>query len=160
MRWLLVFLPLCAGMGYAQLQLCPGNRHIEWPGAAPENPWSQAFLWVRGHTPRDATFALDPHYMAIPGEDNQGFHAIAERSSLATLGKSVSVAVLFPGLPLAKECLTQVQARRGWRNFNRRDFERLKRSYGVSWIVVRRAHDPPGMLCPYRNSAVAVCKVN
>lgn len=160
LRWLLLFVPLCAGMCYAQLQLFPGNRHVEWPGAAPENPWQQAFLWVRGHTPRDAVFALSPHYMAIPGEDNQGFHAIAERSSLATLGKSVSVAVLFPGLPLAKKCLAQVRARRDWRDFHQADFERLKRTYGVTWVVLRRADDPPSMDCPYRNSAVAVCKVN
>lgn len=160
MRWALLFLPLCAGMCYAQLQLFPASRHIEWPDAKPENQWAQAFLWVRGHTPSNAVFALDPRYMAIPGEDNQGFHAIAERSSLATLGKSVSVAGLFPGLPLAKECLTQVQARRGWREFTPSDYERLKQAYGVTWVVVRRATDGSGLTCPYQNSSVAVCKIN
>lgn len=159
LRWGLLFLPLCTGMLYAQLQLFPGNRHIEWPGLAPENPWQQAFLWVRGHTPRDAVFALGPHYMRISGEDHQGFHAIAERSSLATLGKSVSVAGLFPGLPLAKICLTQTRARRDWRQFTPAGFDRLRSEYGVTWIVVRRADDGPGMDCPYQNSAVAVCKL-
>jgi hypothetical protein len=159
-RWALLFVPICAGMFFAQLQLFPASRHIEWPGATPENRWEQAFLWVRGHTPTGAVFALDPKYMAIPGEDNQGFHALAERSSLATLGKSVSVAGLFPGLPLATECLTQVRARKGWRDFTPADYERLKRTYGVTWVVVRRVADGPGLTCPYQNSAVAVCKIN
>jgi hypothetical protein len=97
--------------------------------------------------------------MRILGEDHQGFRAIAERSSLATLGKSVSVAGLFPGLSLAKTCLTQTRTRRNWSQFTPADFDRLRSQFGVTWVVVRRTADGPGMDCPYQNSAVAVCKL-
>ena len=47
MRWLLLFVPICAALSFAQFQLFPGDRHVEWPGAAPKNPWVQAFVWIR-----------------------------------------------------------------------------------------------------------------
>src|SRR5207253_3636298 len=62
-RWTLLFLPLCAGMWYAQRQLFPATPHVEWPGAKPKNEWGQAFLWIRQNTRREAHFALDPNYM-------------------------------------------------------------------------------------------------
>ena len=59
-RWLALFVPLSVGMFLAQRALFPASAHIEWPGAAPKNPWAQAFVWVRENTPVDAVFALDP----------------------------------------------------------------------------------------------------
>lgn len=159
LRWLLLFAPLCAGMCYAQFQLFPGSRHVEWPGAAPKNPWVQAFVWIRRNTPTDAIFALAPHYDSIHGEDHQGFRAIAERSRLADAVKDWSVATLYPNLPLAEDCYAQTQAVKGWKHFTKANFERLKREYGVSWIVVQRP-GVTGMSCPYHNSVVSVCRVN
>jgi hypothetical protein len=43
-RWLLLFVPLCAGMFFGQRTLFPASAHIEWPGVAPANPWEQAFF--------------------------------------------------------------------------------------------------------------------
>lgn len=161
LRWLLLFLPLSAAMLFAQLQLFPGNRHIEWPGAAPENQWMQAFLWIRGHTPPSAIFALDPRFMAAPGEDNQGFRAIAERSRLSDEVKDWGAIALFPGTHLARESVAQVNAEQGWNHFHRPDFERLKRAYGVTWVVLDpRTALASGFPCPYHNPAVAVCQVN
>ena len=128
-------------------------------GAAPKNPWVQAFVWIREHTPTDAIFALAPRYDSIRGEDHQGFRAIAERSRLADAVKDWSVATLYPNLPLAEDCYAQTQAVKGWQHFKRADFERLKREYGVSWIVVQRP-GVAGMNCPYRNSLISVCQVN
>lgn len=61
LRWLLLFVPLFAGVCFAQFQLFPGTQHVEWPGAAPKNSWEQAFVWIRGNTHVDAIFALDPN---------------------------------------------------------------------------------------------------
>jgi hypothetical protein len=156
-RWLVLFLPLCGGMFYAQRQLFPASAHIEWPGMTSRNPWVQAFRWVRDNTPADAIFALDPDYMRIPGEDSNGFRAIAQRSMLADATKDSGAVTMFP--PLAEEWLRQVQAQSGWRKFRPEELSRLHATYGVNWVVVQQ----PGvgnMSCPYRNQAVMVCRLN
>jgi hypothetical protein len=158
-RWLALFLPLSLGMAYAQVRLFPSDRHIEWPGARATNPWVQAFLWVRDHTPVDAIFALNPSYMAVPGEDFQGFRAIAARSRLADATKDWSASAMFPGLPLADECLEQVRVARGLNEFRPADFERLTNLYEVTWTVIQQP-GAPGLACPYQNDAVRVCRVN
>jgi hypothetical protein len=156
-RWVALFLPLCAGMFYAQRQLFPASAHIEWPGATPLNPWVQAFLWVRDNTPVDAVFALDPHHMEITGEDSNGFRAIAQRSMLADAAKDSGAVTMFP--PLAEEWQRQVQAQNGWKDFQPQDFDRLQSTYGVNWVVVQ-APGLEDMSCPYQNQVVAVCRLN
>jgi len=155
-RWVVLFLPLCASMFYAQRQLFPASAHIEWPGATPRNPWVQAFRWVRDNTPVDAVFALDPNYMRTPGEDNNGFRAIAQRSMLADAVKDSGAVTMFP--PLAEEWLHQVQAESGWNRFRPEDFARLQTTYGVTWVILLQ----PGvasMECPYENHVVMVCRL-
>jgi len=155
-RWLALFVPLCAGMFVAQRMLFPASAHIEWPGAVPKNQWVQAFLWIRNNTPADAIFALDPGYMAIPGEDEQGFRAVARRSRTADAIKDSGAVSMFPAL--SDEWWRQVQAQSGWRNFQLADFQRLQAMYGVSWVVLQ----PPGLPgfdCRYRNQAVLVCRL-
>lgn len=157
LRWLLLFVPLCVGMSYAQLQLFPATRRIEWPGIAQKNSWLQAFLWIHKNTPTNAIFALDPNYMALVGEDHQGFRAVAERSRLSDAYTDWSAAVMFPGLPLADDCLAQVNAAKGWKHFGPTDFERLKRAYGVTWVVLEQP-GVAGLTCPYQSRAVLVCR--
>jgi hypothetical protein len=154
LRWLALFLPLCLGMFYAQRQLFAASAHIEWPGATPRNPWVQAFLWIRNNTPVDAVFALDPDYMNIPGEDANGFRAIAKRSMLADAVKDSGAVSMFP--PLADEWLRQVDAQRGWKSFHVEDYRRLQREFGVQWVVVQ-APGIPDLDCPYQNRSVFVC---
>jgi hypothetical protein len=154
--WLLLFVPLCAGMYAAQRTLYPASTHIEWPAAQPRNPWAQAFAWVRDHTPEQAIFALDPLYMHIDGEDANGFRAVAERSQLADGGKDSGVVEMFP--QIGDSWMSQVQAQTGIDQFQRRDFDRLERQYGVTWAVLRQ----PGhadLDCPYQNTAVKVCRL-
>ncbi|HWG57630.1 MAG TPA: DUF6798 domain-containing protein [Candidatus Acidoferrales bacterium] len=161
-RWAMLFLPLCFGMFYAQLQLFPADRHIEWPGSAPANPWLRAFAWIRTNTPENAVFALDPNYMALPGEDQQGFRAIAERSSLADANKDWSAAVMFPGLPLADHCLEQIRAASPWNALGVAGLRTLNRAYGVNWVVLDEPRGAPAsgdLNCPYRNRAVSVCRL-
>ena len=156
-RWAALFAPLCIGMFMAQRALFPASPHIEWPGATPKNQWVQAFEWIRTNTPYDAVFALDPFHMAVPGEDANGFRAIAQRSMLADAVKDSGAVTMFP--PNAEEWLKQVQSQRGWKTFQAQDFRRLQTAYGVNWVVLQQP-GTSGLDCPYRNSAVLVCRIN
>lgn len=162
-RWLLLFFPLSASMFYAQRQMYPASPHLELPWVATQNAWLQAFAWIREDTPLDSLFALDPHYMTLPGEDYHGFRALAERSVLADYDKDGGMAARVP--PLAPRWLSEVQAQTGWEKFQAADFRRLKNEFGVTWIVV--AHQTSdanqdaarSMTCPYQNQQLAVCRL-
>ena len=156
-RWALLFVPLCTGMWVAQRQLFPASMHLEWPWAASPNSWVQAFEWIRDTTPIDSCFALDPNHMAIAGEDEHGFRAIAQRSMLAEGVKDSGAATMFPAL--ADRWAEQVDAQGGWKRFGIADFERLKRRYGVTWVVVEQP-GVAGLTCPYRNSRILVCRLD
>jgi hypothetical protein len=156
-RWALLFVPLCLGMFAAQLALFPVSQHIEWTRTSSPNPWAEAFVWIRENTSPQAIVALDPFYMHIPGEDSQGFRAIAERSRLADASKDSGAVTMFP--PLADEWYAQMQAQKGWKNFQRADFERLRSRYGVEWVVVQQP-GAPGMFCSFQNSAVKICRLD
>ena len=155
-RWLALFVPLCMGMFLTQRSLFPACAHLDWPGAAPKNPWKQAFIWIRQNTPTNALFALDPEYMHIPGEDAIGFRCLAQRSRLADDGKDNGVVSMFP--PLAEEWWAQVQAQTPWPTLNANGFLRLKNMYGVTWVVVQQP-GVAGLECPYQNAAVRVCRL-
>jgi len=155
-RWIALFLPLSAGMCWAQRALYPASAHIEWPQAQPRNPWVQAFEWARDHTPEDAVFAIDPYYMTSPGEDANGFRAIAQRSQLADGTKDSGVVEMFP--QIADSWMAQRQAQTGVDQFRREDFVRLERQFGATWAVLRQ----PGygqLDCPYKNQVVMVCRL-
>ncbi len=156
-RWAALFVPLCAGMFMAQRALFPASAHIEWPGVAPKNQWVQAFLWIRANTPRDAIFALDPTHMDIPGEEENSFEAVAERSMLADANKASGAVSMFPAM--AEEWFSQIQAQSGWTTFQVQDFRRLKSQYGVSWVVLQQP-GTAGLDCPYQNPTVLVCRLN
>lgn len=167
LRWVVLYTPLAFGMFYAQRQLFPASRHIEFPGHSTGNHWVEAFDWVRQNTPRDAYFAMDPHYPSHPGEDYHGFRGIAERSQMADWDKDSGVVSLFPSL--GERWQREVHASLGWNTFKADDFQRLKRDFGVNWAVVaksttsdQRANGPTPEIpkdCPYQNEAVYVCRL-
>jgi hypothetical protein len=155
-RWLVLFVPLCAGMFIAQRALFPASAHIEWPGVAPRNPWEQAFVWIRNRTPIDAFFALNPEHMDLPGEDEQGFRAIAQRSMLADDRDGGAVS-MFP--TLADEWLQQFRAQQSaFASSKPADFQQLAKLHGVNWVVVEQPGGA-GLDCPYQNRAVLVCRI-
>jgi len=155
-RWLVLFAPLAFGMFMAQRTLFPASAQVEWPGSAPKNPWAQAFEWVRANTPVDAVFALDPEYMTIPGEDENGFRCRARRSRLADGVKDNGVVSMFP--PLAEEWWAQVQAQTPWKSLGMEDLQRLKTQYGASWVVLQQP-GISGLDCRFENRAVRVCRI-
>jgi hypothetical protein len=158
-RWLALFVPLCAGMFYAQLQLFPGTAHIEFPGAASRNAWVDAFLWIRHNTPEDAYFVLDPNYMKAGREDVHGFRCISERSSLADDVKDSGAVSMFPAL--AEKWQQQSRALQGWQNFRPADFEKLHQQFGVDWALLDQpgSSASSGFTCPYRDGSLQVCRI-
>jgi hypothetical protein len=165
-RWGLLFVPLGAGMFYAQRQMYPATEHLELPGAESRNEWLQAFAWIRHNTPADSMFAFDPHYMTLPGEDYHAFRPLAERSAMADYEKDGGMAARVPRL--APRWLKEVNARKAWRDFRPGDFQRLKSEFGVNWIILSPADaewpaapgSAAGITCPYENSRVRVCRLD
>ena len=155
-RWVALFVPLALVMVLVQESTFPASQHVEWPGSNNGNTWMSAFLWIRYHTPKDAVFATDPNYMARPGEDAHGFRAVAERSVLADYVKDSGAVSLFPRL--ATEWQRQVGAERGLDHFAPADFQRLVKRYPVTWILTTQP-GPPGLVCPYENKELAVCRM-
>jgi len=155
-RWAAVLLVVNAGMFISQRMLFPGTRHLELPGLEPSNPWLQSFAWIRKNTPVDAYFALDPRYLAVPGEDYHSFRALAERSHLADAIKDTSVVTQVPDLAPVWE--QQVAAQSGWSHFQLADFERLKAEFGVNWALVARPQ-PAGLNCRWHNDSLSVCQI-
>jgi hypothetical protein len=153
-RWAAFFVPLCVGMYTAQRALFPASAHVEWPGLRPLSPWVQAFVWIRENTPVDAVFALNPFHMQAPGEDANGFRAIAQRSMLADAVKDSGAVTMFP--PLAEEWQRQVRAQKGWKTFQIGDFQRLRKEFGVTWLVLEQP-GVAGAHCVFQNNVVLVC---
>ncbi len=154
--WTALFAAIAAGIFLIQRDAYAGSRHIEWPGAAPANPWVAAFLWVRDNTPQNAVFALDPFYIELPGEDQHGFRGIAQHSVLTDHFKDSGVVSLFP--QLAPEWSREQFAQQNWDHFQLSNFQRLAQSYPVSWVVLQGT-PPKGLICPYANAPVTVCQI-
>lgn len=155
-RWIAYLFIFNAGMFAAQVYQFDGSSHLELPGLRSGNPWLQAFEWIRHNTPEDAYFALDPYYLAAPGEDYHGFRALAERSQLADALKDPAVVGLFPSLAPAWN--RQLTALAGWRHFQAADFERLRAEFGVNWVLVTFP-PPAGLDCRWHNDTLSVCRV-
>jgi len=155
-RWMILFVPLAAGMCVSQRALFSASAHVEWPWAIPRNEWARAFLWIRQNTPTDSKFAIDPYYMNIPGEDAIGFRALAQRSRLADALKDSGSVSMFPAL--AENWYEQYQAVRNWKEFKADNFAHLNEVYGVNWVVLQ-APAENDLSCPYRNPAVLVCQI-
>ena len=155
-RWLALFIPLGLSMFLLGRSTYSSSAHVEWPGAVTANQWTTAFLWIRHNTPQEAVFALDPYYLSRRGEDMHGFRAVAERSMLADAEKDSGAVSLFPAL--AGEWKAQVESTQGWEHFRLADFKKLADRYPVTWFVTNLPA-PQGLLCPYQNQTVAVCRL-
>lgn len=155
-RWALFLVAVNGGMFVSQRLLMPASEHLELPGRAPRNEWLQAFAWIRENTPPDAYFALDPNYLAAPGEDYHSFRALAERSQLADAVKDAAVVTQVP--QLGRRWAEQVDAQAGWNHFQLNDLERLKARCGVDWVLLSYP-PPPRLICRWHNLRVAVCRI-
>ena len=141
-------------MFYVQRQVYPASHHLELPGRAPANPWSQAFVWAGDHTPPNALFALDSTYVTTPGEDGQTFRATARRSVLPDFSKDGGEAAVRPSL--AAEWYAGQAAQKDLSTLT--DAQRL-RPLGVTWLILQAAA-PTAAACPYQNAVVKVCPLD
>jgi hypothetical protein len=155
-RWAVYLLVFNGGMFLVQWELIDAGAHLELPWTAGASPWLQAFAWISRNTPTDAYFALDPQYLATPGEGFHSFRALAERSQLSDGYKDAAVAAQVP--TLARAWQQQQLALAGWPRFQLADFERLKAEFGADWALVSYPA-PPGLDCRWHNGALAVCRI-
>jgi hypothetical protein len=155
-RWAVFLATINGGMYLSQRMLFDRSEHLEWPGRPTANPWLQTFVWIRQNTPSNAYFALDPEYLAAPGEDYHSFRAMAERSQLADNIKDPAVVTQVP--ELGPVWARQVQAAKGWTHFQLADFEQLKAEFDVGWVVVLYPQ-PTGLDCRWHNDSLAVCQI-
>ncbi|MBS1816015.1 MAG: hypothetical protein JSS87_14170 [Acidobacteria bacterium] len=156
-------LPIVAGFVIAgcalflmQRSLYASSNHIELPNSPLRNPWEQAFIWIREHTPVDAIVAMDAHYISTPGEDAQSFRALAQRSCLPDYSKDGGVASVYR--VLAPKWQRGEHAQQDLNQLN--DVERLKQLHGTkaSWILLPAASQT-AFACLYQNNAVKVCRL-
>jgi len=155
-RWAAAML-LIGGISFSAGRTAfPNSNHLELPGIAPRNPWAQAFLWLRDHTPKDALFALDADYINAPGEDAQCFRAIAQRSALPDYSKDGGEASIAPGL--TAEWVRGQAAQQSLSAPSTTDERRVAalQPLGVTWLVLQ-AGATTRLNCPYANSAVKLC---
>jgi len=155
-----LLVPVALGMFIAQRIELGASPHIEWPGITPHNDWQQAFAWIRLHTPRDALFAMNPDFLHLEGENEHGFRGLAERSQLAESAKDRAVSRNLPAL--AWQWRDEVRAQLGIEDFDLARLSELRRRYGVSWLLLRkaggRAASLRGLDCPYDNPTLRVCR--
>ncbi len=159
-----LILALSACMFTVQRQTFPYSSHIEWPWTSPQNPWQQAFRWIKNNTPKDAVFALSPNYSNDPQNDRQGFRASAERSALPDQAKDGGVAALFP--QIARSWKTSTALTRDLDSINDDQAAQLLDA-GVTWVVVHSdVHDnvhtdaASRLDCPYSNRVLSVCRLD
>jgi len=158
LRWVATFALLVGVMVMAERRTFPASRHLELPGMTEEggNAWQRAFMWISRSTPKDALLALDAQYITAPGEDAQGFRAIAERSALPDYSKDGGMVTNRPELADAWVAGQVAQA-----GLNvEEDSQRVARlePLGVSWVVLERGA-VTAFVCEYANEAVKVCRL-
>ena len=154
-RWAVFLVLINAGMFAAQRARVQQQPAPRVSLGAVKQPVVASLRVDTKNTPVDAYFAMDPHYLAVPGEDYHSFRALAERSQLADMEKDPSVVTQVPELGPAWE--RQVDATAGWKRFNLADFRRLKAEFGVDWVIVS---DPvAGLDCEWHEQSLAVCKI-
>jgi hypothetical protein len=155
-RWAAVPFLLGGIMFAAARTAFPASSHVELPFTTSRNNWTQAFLWIRTHTPNAALFALDADYINAPGEDAQCFRAIAERSALPDYSKDGGEASIAPELTAAWK-----QGQAAQQNLSQStDANRISAlaPLGVSWLILK-SNAQTSFDCPYHNAHVKVCRL-
>jgi hypothetical protein len=157
LAWIVCFGAIAAVMFTVQTRTYPALAHLESPWSAPQNPWEQAFLWIRTQTPSGALFALDPQYQSLPQEDTVGFRAATERSALPDWSKDGGIAAIYP--QIADQWLADASAQSGWRTWDDAQRIQILAPYHVDWVVLSTTQ-PTNLPCPYQNALVRVCQLS
>lgn len=162
-RWAITYSLLGMVMIAAERTTFSASKHIEIPqemrassATGTSNLWEEAFVWIRGNTPKDAKFALNAHYISKPGEDAQGFRAIAERSVLPDFSKDGGVVTNKPELA---QLWLQGQETQSMLDIES-DSQRAAalEPLGVTWVILPRG-TATHFSCSYMNAAIKVCRL-
>ena len=161
LRWTLSIATLAAIMLYAQRQTYPASPHLELPSRElrpthSQNSWVEAFLWARQNTPVTAVFALDAHYITIPGEDAQSFRAIAERSALPDYSKDGGETSITPALTVP--WTTASQATLNLDTLSDATRVTTLKPLGATWLLLQ-SQTPTQLPCPYLNPTLKLCRL-
>ena len=160
LRWTAVFTLLAVVMLTVERQTFPASAHLELPqfleAGQNSNAWVQAFRWIKANTPVNAVFAMDADYITRPGEDAQGFRAIAERSALPDYSKDGGEAAITPSLTGAWTAGQTAQSKLSEHS----DAERMAALVpeGVGWVILQRSA-ATSFACDYANAEVKVCRL-
>jgi hypothetical protein len=156
LRWGIVFSLLAVVMFTAERQTFPASAHLEFHEAENANSWVQAFRWIKANTAVNAVFAMDADYITRPGEDAQGFRAIAERSALPDYSKDGGEAAITPSLTAAWTAGQTAQSKLSERS----DAERMAALIpaGAGWVILVRGA-ATSFACDYTNAEVKVCRL-
>jgi len=154
----ITLLALAATMFNVQRLTYPNSFHVELPWLANRspNPWVQAFLWARDHTPPDALFALDAKYVNEDGEDAQTFRALALRSALPDFSKDGGEAAITPQLAALWQPAAAAQINLSTETPALRD-ARLA-PFNPTWMILHSTASTTHP-CPYNNGAIKVCRL-
>jgi hypothetical protein len=154
----LVLGTMAAAMFAAQRASFARSPQVELPGIhiGPHNPWVEAFLWARAHTPTDAVFALDTRYVNEDGEDAQTFRAWALRSALPDYSKDGGEAAITPRLADLWLAAATAQQHLSQETDAVRDAKILP--LGATWMIVHTSAVTQHP-CPYVNDVVKVCRL-
>jgi len=155
-RWAILFAVLAPLMFFFQRQTFPASRHFEDPWRAPLNPWEQAFLWTRDHTPVNAVFALDAHYITKDGEDAQCLRPIAERSALPDYSKDGGEASITPNLSNLWLAGETAQTNLDEESDQQRAAKIVP--FGATWVILSQS-SVTTWTCPYSNGTVKICEL-
>jgi hypothetical protein len=151
----LFFALLFAGMFLSEPLAWPGCRRVEAPREPPMNPYSQAFLWIRDHTPRSAVFAYNPQLVYLPNEDEQGFRAIAERDHLAD-DKDAGIAAVDP--PLAIPWAAQRNPEFSVDTMSDNQRRAILGPLRATWLLLP-VDAQTSLPCPWQNAVAMVCQL-
>ena len=147
---------LALAMFFVQRATYPSSLHLELPGRRNPNTWASAFLWARDHTPTDALFALDAHYINTGGEDAQTFRSLAQRDALPDFAKDGGQAANLPRLaPEWARAVAATDHLSAWSDATR---DAALHPFGVRWVILH-ADATTRHPCPYRNAVVKVCQL-
>lgn len=151
----LLLIVLFVVMFLAQRLTWPGSPQIESPSAPPRNPYQQAFLWIRTHTPPSAVFAFDPGLVYLPHEDEQSFRALTLRDHLAD-DKDAGIVAVLPRL--ATRWATQRYPELSVDQMTDAQRPRTLVPLGATWLLLSPSATTR-LPCPYRNRVAQVCRL-
>ena len=156
-RWAAAILLLGGIMFTAGRTAFPNSNHLELPGIAPHNLWTQAFLWIRDNTPRTRSSPSTPTTSTHPAKTRS---ASAPSPSAAPSPTTPRTEARPPSRPRTAQWVRGQAAQQSLSAPSTSDERRVAalQPLGVTWLVLQ-ASATTSLACPFANSAVKLCRL-